>query len=68
MIKSNTLRVIDMGSRKRLKMLNLDINTIEKIVGTTLLAGTIMDTVVITAFILVFVRFAKELDNDPFRE
>ena len=49
-------------------MLNLDINTIEKIVGTTLLAGTIMDTVVITAFILVFVRFAKELDNDPFRE
>ena len=49
-------------------MLNLDIETIEKIVGTTLLAGTIMDTVVITTFILVFVRFAKELDNDPFRE
>ena len=49
-------------------MLNLDIETIEKIVGTTLLAGLIMDTVVITAFILVFVRFTKELDNDPFRE
>ena len=49
-------------------MLNLDINTIEKIVGTTLLAGLIMDTVVITAFILAFVRFAKELDNDPIRK